>query len=93
MSDPTPLDQAQAWLDDWKANGGGVTIDPSGNLHPWRTMHADDMKDYARRCAHAEIAEKMLGHLVSHTELLGPMRVILSSRARITAKRALGDIL
>ena len=93
MTDAPPIDQAKAWLHDWAQIGGAVTIGPSGNLVPWRYVHVDTMDNLPVRVAHAERAAELLGYLVSHIELIEPIRVMLSTEARATARRALGDIL
>lgn len=93
MSEPVPLAQARAWLHDWQLVGGGVTIAPSGNLATWRITVVDDTPTVEKQLAMAERATDLLAHLLLHPELIGPIRVILSSKARATVRKTLGDIL
>jgi len=87
MKNETPaIKGAQEWLDQWASIGGAVTISPAGVLTPWRYSHVDEQQDWGRRCAKAEVAEKLLGHLLTHPELHEPMRVILSAKARKMAR-------
>lgn len=89
MTDAPPLEQAKEWLATWRSIGGGVTVDAAGQIHPWRVVHADDLKDWGRRCGLAEVAEKLLTALITHPEMHGPLRVMLSTSAHVQAARAL----
>lgn len=92
MTDKPPLLEAQEWLTAWQSIGGGVTIGVSGRLHPWRISEQEDRLDWGRRCGLAEVAEKLLTTLVVKPELLGPLRVMLSTSARVQVARALKEM-
>jgi hypothetical protein len=89
MTDKPPLLEAQEWLKAWQSINGGVTVDASGQLHPWRVIHDEDRQDWGKRCGLAEVAEKLVTTLIVNPEMHGPLRVMLSTSARVQAARAL----
>lgn len=92
MNDAPDLKAAREWLDAWASIGGGVTISAAGIIHPWRVTHIDEQRDWGRRCAKAEVAEKMLGQLLTHPDWHQPIRVILSTSARRMAAPGIAQI-
>lgn len=86
------LAAALEWLNSWESIGGGITITATGTLSPWRMRREDEERDWGRRCAKAEVAEKLLSALVGQPELIQPIRVILSTAARRQAAKAVAEI-
>jgi hypothetical protein len=81
MNENPRIAQAETWLAEWRDIGGGITITKEGNLDTWRWVRTEDQRDIGRRAALAEIAERLLTALIKEPDLIGTIRVIVSTRA------------
>lgn len=75
---------ATSWLADWAAIGGGVSIDRSDRINPWR------FADLSQEDDEAAFVETALLHDLDNTPgLVRAVRVVIGATAGLMARRAL----